>query len=287
MKKNKFIYSNFGLSHLQKWKEKNSELVANSSLMYMAPELFNDPPFLTDKIDVFSLGVVLAELVRRLRFEGLEQTYRLKHDQISNLIPSNLEQFFCSNIINNMLKKCFTERKNASQLLEILQKSFQFSQKNLSCEIMQNFNSQQLLNNSYINFINSQDNIQSKRNAKLCFARYLIDDKKVQQISKALQKCSNLTYLHLDLSNNQIDHEGAKNLGLSLQKSQNIKTLKLCLNDNQIGTSGAMLLLICLEKCENISFLRLELKDNLVDKSLFQNKVDEKFAKFYDAKIIY
>ncbi|KAL4513174.1 hypothetical protein ABPG72_017859, partial [Tetrahymena utriculariae] len=132
-KNNRFVFSDFGLSHQIKSSKINSKSNVGGTLQYSAPELLDNSPKLTYKLDVFSLGVTVAEIIRGQKFEGFDQIFGIKQDKIFDFMPINLlNQQFCDQLIKNMVCQSQIQRKDPQELLDILHNNFQFKQSELS-----------------------------------------------------------------------------------------------------------------------------------------------------------
>ncbi|KAL4513177.1 hypothetical protein ABPG72_017862 [Tetrahymena utriculariae] len=133
-KNNRFVFSDFGLSHqIKSSKMNSSKSSVGKTLKYLAPELLDNSPKLTYKLDVFSLGVTVAEILRGQKFEGLDQIFAIKQDKIQDFMQiSQVNQQFWDQIIKNMVYQSQIMRKDPQELLDILHNNFQFNQSELS-----------------------------------------------------------------------------------------------------------------------------------------------------------
>ncbi|EAS06601.3 cyclic nucleotide-binding domain protein (macronuclear) [Tetrahymena thermophila SB210] len=91
-----------------------------------------------------------------------------------------------------------------------------------------------------------------------------LGDEKVSCLFSAIEKCTYLTHLVLDLSNNKIGEQGASNLGSSLAKCINLQSLILSLDDNKIGNQNVQNLGLALKNLKNISILNICLNSNQI-----------------------
>ncbi|KAL4481811.1 hypothetical protein ABPG74_007900 [Tetrahymena malaccensis] len=199
---NEICDSDFGLSHQLKQSKINTKSNVGGSLQYMAPEIFDNPQQLTYQLDVFSLGVTIAEMVRQQKFQGFDQIFGIKNDKILDFMPiTQQNEQFCILIIQNMLSKSQVQRKNPQQLLESLQKNFSFSQSELKDILVKKkdylniFNEQCLVLNSYKNLSKYQDRL----NVQLNLSSNNVDQKTCKKITSQIrEKITKLKDLNIE-----------------------------------------------------------------------------------------
>ncbi|KAL4481810.1 hypothetical protein ABPG74_007899 [Tetrahymena malaccensis] len=184
-------YGNVAVKILDKNSENSKEIFQETttmenlnvggSLQYMAPEIFDNPQQLTYQLDVFSLGVTIAEMVRQQKFQGFDQIFGIKNDKILDFMPiTQQNEQFCILIIQNMLSKSQVQRKNPQQLLESLQKNFSFSQSELKDILVKKkdnlniFNDQCLVLNSYKDLSKYQDRLNIQLDLEKMNKKFLV-----------------------------------------------------------------------------------------------------------------
>ncbi|EAR87230.2 kinase domain protein (macronuclear) [Tetrahymena thermophila SB210] len=104
-----------------------------------------------------------------------------------------------------------------------------------------------------------------------------IGDQEIIEITKALQKCTNLTSLKINLCNNNIGSKGAQILGEYLKESQNFLFLSLNLSYNYIK-EGALYIAQAFTKCQNLVTLELNLRNTCIQQREF-DKICNDIAK--------
>ncbi|KAL4462539.1 hypothetical protein ABPG74_000369 [Tetrahymena malaccensis] len=115
----------------------------------------------------------------------------------------------------------------------------------------------------------------SKNNLNINLESQSKDDyvsiQEIQRIGTALQKCSHLKKLKLNLDFNKIGKKGALHLGQGLSSCINLKILILGLRCNQIGAQGILNLGLTQSVCQNLNKLILDLIDNNLRDQGLQN----------------
>lgn len=76
---------------------------------------------MTNKVDVFSLGITIGEIIRGKKFDSFDAIFGTKNDLILKFMPKNENyEDFNNNILVHMAKKSKSERKDPKELLLIL-----------------------------------------------------------------------------------------------------------------------------------------------------------------------
>ncbi|KAL4489758.1 hypothetical protein ABPG72_022398 [Tetrahymena utriculariae] len=96
----------------------------------------------------------------------------------------------------------------------------------------------------------------------------------VAQIAKGISLCKNLQQLKLDLSQNQIQSQGAFLLGEGISDCRSLKSLTILLKNNYILVEGAQSILEKISTCSEIQYLFVDMsKNSIKDKKEFKLKM--------------
>ncbi|EAS04397.2 kinase domain protein (macronuclear) [Tetrahymena thermophila SB210] len=118
--KKMFVLSDFGLSHqLKNPKLQNTNYTLMGNIYYQSPEVYNGQKPYTLKVDVFSIGVLVLEILTQNNFDVLK-VQKLHTQSLMEAFPElkyHENKNFIQNILSNMVNHVAEKRLDPDQLL--------------------------------------------------------------------------------------------------------------------------------------------------------------------------
>ncbi|EAR90024.1 kinase domain protein (macronuclear) [Tetrahymena thermophila SB210] len=251
--------------------------------LYSSPEVTRNYENFSNKTDLFSLGLSLAELIRGKKFLNHQLQDIRDRDCLKRYLPKNTHyEDYIDKILINMVKVKPEDRLDPQSLLDILQEKFQTTDQDLlSIKDMETPQSVFQLIEPKQNYqevwVTKEDHTKLKKtdkyiNINLSMSNF--DDEMLDSVTRSLSHCHDTLRLEINcFANYDITDFGLQNLIEVINKFHNIQKLKLEFPScEKINGSALNYLAKGLKNLKHLDHLNLKFDEcqNLQEDVLFQ-----------------
>ncbi|KAL4508978.1 hypothetical protein ABPG73_006364 [Tetrahymena malaccensis] len=256
--------------------------------LYSAPVDFDDDfPIITNKFDVFSLGLIILEMTNGM-FINETQANQIRSGNLGQYLSSDQTYAELNQIIQSMLRVSVALRISPKKLVQKLNELKDKLENKFQNYVQNMINDQKVINDikqskyylqeihfDYEKKIMRLDYLESivkfkfnqayfNKNQNLCvldFSKNQIYRDGSRYIGESSVNFQNMVSLIQNQSLNKIDDVGANNTQESIEQCQSMKFQNINLSQTQIGSEAAKMVIMKLEKSQNIKSLALNLDE--------------------------